>query len=352
MPLAARMALVAAIAALAVVVATTVSGALPRVVGSFGSALGGITGAILKTPVPSPSLPAIPASPTLAAPQEPYTNQATATVAGSVPADVVGHSGFAVRIYIAVPGQPPVAVRDVPVGETTQFAAEDVPLEPGRNDISATTVAPGGESEMSPVVTYVLDQAKPTIAVTSPANKSIVAGPVATITGTTKGQSTIVARNEANGTAASSTAAASGAFSLKVPLSAGTNGINLTATDQAGNVGTTILTLRRGSSNLAVVMAASAYQISAARLPSTIELRAVVTAPGGQRLVGQSVTFTLSIPGVPAITGEDVTDGSGLATFRTTVPAGATLGSGLATAFVTTADYGDASGRTAITIVP
>jgi hypothetical protein len=68
--------------------------------------------------------------------------------------------------------------------------------------------------------------------------------------------------------------------------------------------------------------------------------------------VGQSVTFTLSIPGVPAITGEDVTDASGLASFKTTIPAGATQGSGLATAFVTTADYGDASGRTAITIIP
>jgi hypothetical protein len=54
---------------------------------------------------------------------------------------------------------------------------------------------------------------------------------------------------------------------------------------------------------------------------------------------------------IPALTGEDVTDGSGTATFRATIPAGATEGSGLGTAFVSTAEYGDASGRISITIV-
>jgi hypothetical protein len=67
-------------------------------------------------------------------------------------------------------------------------------------------------------------------------------------------------------------------------------------------------------------------------------------------MVGEVVTFTLTIPGVPAITGDDVTDGSGVARFRTSIPDGATRGSGLATAFVSTADHGDASGRATITI--
>jgi hypothetical protein len=71
----------------------------------------------------------------------------------------------------------------------------------------------------------------------------------------------------------------------------------------------------------------------------------------GRPIAGQAVTFTLSIPGVPALTGDDVTDGSGTARYRTTIPAGATPGSGLGTAFVSTADYGDASGRISITII-
>jgi hypothetical protein len=62
------------------------------------------------------------------------------------------------------------------------------------------------------------------------------------------------------------------------------------------------------------------------------------------------VTFTLSIPGVPVITGDDASDASGMATFRMTIPGGATEGSGLATAFVTAAGFGDASAQIPITI--
>ena len=40
-------------------------------------------------------------------------------------------------------------------------SSENLPLEPGRNDVTATLVGPGGESEPSPVVTYVLDTSKP-----------------------------------------------------------------------------------------------------------------------------------------------------------------------------------------------
>ena len=77
----------------------------------------------------------------------------------------------------------------------------------------------------------------------------------------------------------------------------------------------------------------------------------MLTDPDGRAVAGQLITFTLTIPGVPAITGDDRTDASGAATFRTTIPAGASTGSGLATAFASTDELGDASGRVAITIV-
>jgi len=76
-----------------------------------------------------------------------------------------------------------------------------------------------------------------------------------------------------------------------------------------------------------------------------------VTDPGGLPLPGVTVTFTLSIGNVPALTGEDTTDGSGRATYRTIIPKGATVGIGLGTAFVTAAGLGDASDRVTITIV-
>ncbi|HYN47886.1 MAG TPA: Ig-like domain-containing protein [Candidatus Nanopelagicales bacterium] len=351
MPLPARLALLVALVALAAVVVSTVTGVLPRVVSAVGTALGGIADTVLPTASPSASLAPIPAPPTLVAPATAYTNQPTATLVGTVPLEVVRQDGFLVRIYVALPDQEPVAVRDVAVGETPSFVVENLPLEPGRNDVTATLVGPGGESETSPVVTYVLDTSKPKITVTAPEDGATVNGATATITGKTQGRSVVVARNEANGTSATATADGKGAFTLEVTLRSGANGITLTATDPAGNVGTAILTIRRGSGTLDLGLSASAYRISAARLPRTIELRARVTDPDGGLLSQQAVTFTLSIPGVPVITRDSVSDASGVAIFRTTIPAGATVGSGLATAFVITEEFGEASAQISITIV-
>ena len=351
MPLAARLALVVAVVALAAVVVSTVTGGLPRVVSAIGTALGGIADTVLPTTSPSASLAPIPAPPTLVSPEKAYTNKQTATLLGTVPLEVVGRGGFLVRIYVALPDQEPVAVRDVTVGETPSFVVENLPLEPGRNDVTATCVGPGGESETSSVITYVLDTSKPKITVTAPEDGATVNGATATVTGKTQGNSVVVARNEASGTSATATADAKGAFALRVTLRPGANGIALTATDPAGNVGTAILTVRRGSGSLDLALGASAYRISAARLPRVIELRARVTDPDGGLLSRQVVTFTLSIPGVPVITGDDTSDGSGMATFRTTIPAGATAGSGLATAFVSTAEFGEASAQISITII-
>jgi hypothetical protein len=351
MPLPARLALLVALVALAAVVVSTVTGVLPRVVSTIGTALAGIADTVLPTPSPSASLAPIPVPPTLVAPDKPYTNKPTATLVGTVPLAVVGRDGFLVRIYVTLPDQDPVAVRDVGVGETPSFVVEDLPLEVGRNDVTATLVGPGGESETSPVVTYVLDTSKPAVTVTTPKNGATVNGATAKITGKTQGNSVVVARNEASGTTATATADAKGAFTLEITLRSGSNGIALTATDPAGNVGTAVLTLRRGSGALDLALSASAYRISAARLPRSIELQARVTNPDGRLLARQLVTFTLSIPGVPVITGDDTSDAAGMATFRTTIPAGATQGSGLATAFVSTTEFGEASAQISITII-
>ena len=150
--------------------------------------------------------------------------------------------------------------------------------------MTATLVGPGGESEPSPVVTYVLDISKPKMTVTEPADGATVNAETATITGKTQGKSVVVARNEANGTSATARAdPTTGSFTLEVTLQRGTNGIALTATDLAGNVGTAVLTVLRGSGSLEVGLSASAYRISAARLPRTIEPHRPGHEPGWQR---------------------------------------------------------------------
>lgn len=350
MPAAARLALLVAVAALAAVILSTVTGVLPRVVDSVGGAVSGLAGKVLVSPSPAPTSIRVPPPPTLVAPRRPYTNQPAVTLAGTVPEQVTGHSGYIVRIYVALPDSEPVAVRDVAVGETPSFTVADLPLEKGRNDVSATIVGPGGESDPSPVVTVVRDVSKPTLTISTPKNGATINSPTATVTGKTQASSAVVARNEANGSSASTTADGSGRFSVKVALAAGQNAIALTATDPAGNVGTAVVTVRRGSGHLTVALTASAYRLSAAGLPKDVELRAVVTNPDGAPLANQTVTFTLTIPGVPALTGDALTDASGMAKFRTTIPAGATIGSGLGTAFVSVPILGDASGRVSLTI--
>ncbi len=250
------------------------------------------------------------------------------------------------------PKKQPTLVREIPLGETLTFSIPDVPLTPGRNDFTATIFGPGGESAPSPIITYGLDTTTPKITFTAPTDKSTVNADSVTITGKTEGRSAIKALDQADGRTVLGTADPTGAFQIVMPLTGGTNAISVTATDPAGNAGTSLLTVLRGTGALKVVLTASTYRISAAKLPQTLVMSAVATDPAGNGLPGRDITFTLSIPGVPVLTGQGTTDTTGLATFQATVPAGATPGSGPGTAFLTTPEYGDASGGVVITITP
>jgi hypothetical protein len=340
--------------ALGAVVLFTMIGTLPRVVSTVGGAFSGITGAVVpSSPSPSPSLAAVPGAPVLNVPAQSTTNQPTVTITGSVPAGIGSQrTEYMIRLYVTLPKSQPALVREIPMGETLDFTIPDVALQPGRNNFTATIRGPGGESAPSPVVTYGLDTTPPKITLAAPADKSTVNADSVTITGKTQGRSTIKALDQANGRTVLGAADGTGAFQVVMPIADGTNTISLTATDPAGNVSTSTLTVLRGTGTLKVVLTASAYRISAAKLPRTLVLSAVATDPAGNGLPGRDITFTLSIPGVPLITGQSTTDTTGLATFQTTVPAGATTGTGPGTAFLATPEYGDASGGVVITITP
>jgi hypothetical protein len=342
-----------AVVALGAVVLFTIIGVLPGIVSTVGGVVSGIAGAVLPSPSPSPTLAIISASPVLDAPTEAATNQASVTVTGSVPASISGQrAGIMIRLYVALPNKAPVQVTEVPLGELPSFAIPDVALQPGRNDFSATVVGPAGESKASPIVTYVLDTAKPTLTISSPKDKATVSGASVTIVGKTQGASTVSARNAANARTAIGAADGTGSFQVALPLADGTNAISVTATDPAGNAATAVLTVQRGTGKLKVTLTASASKISAKQLPSMLKLSAVATDPGGKSLAGRDITFTLNILGVPPITGQATTNASGVAVFGTLIPAGATPGKGTGTAFLTTPEYGNASALVPITITP
>lgn len=350
LPLVAKAILAVALVALAGVVVWSATGQLPRLVGAIGDTIGGIADKVFTTPSPSPTPVAIIPAPHLDPPAEPYTNQATIDVTGTVPAELAGRTGYTIRIWIALPDQLPVQVKEVAVGETPAFVVPAVPLEKGNNDITATIHGPGGDSDSSPIITYIRDVTKPKVTITSPKNGATINNATVKISGKTQGRSAINARNAANGDVGTTTAKTDGTFSVTVALADGANAITVTATDPAGNSASAVVSVRRGSGKLTVKLSASVYRLSAAKLPRALVLTAVVTNPDGAPIPGATVSFTLSIPGVEALTGEAKTNASGVATFRTTVPSGATVGSGPGTALVSTTEFGDASGRVTITI--
>jgi hypothetical protein len=326
-------------------------GGLGTVASGIAGALGGFVDDVTATPPPVASEIPVSTTPNLAQPAEPYTNQETIDLVVTVPASVAGDVDHRIRIYLALKDQAPTPIDEVPVGALQQTIVP-VTLTKGTNDFTVTIVGPGGESEASPVVRYVLDTTIPKVTITSPKSGAVINRASVDIQGRTQGRSTLIARNSENGKSVSGTAAADGTFTLAVPIAFGSNPITITATDPAGNLGEGKVTARRGTGKLTASLSSSVYRIKRSRLPEPIRLTAVVSDPDGRRLAGAGYTFTLSIPGIPTITGEGTTGSDGKASLETTLPKGAAAGQGIATILVTTGEFGRTQDRVVITITP
>jgi hypothetical protein len=349
----ARVLLVVAVVGLGAVVLYTATGGLGTVVASIGTSFGGLVDKLTTTGSPAPSSAVVADAPIVEAPSEPYTNQKHVDIVVTVPSDVVGKTGAVVRLYVAPPKQEPaVAGQDTVIGSTPRVVIPDVVLTKGVNNFGATVVTAGGvESDMSPLVSYILDMSKPKITLTSPKDGATVNRSTVKLTGRTQGRSGLTARNSANGVSTTGTAAGNGSFTLNLALDNGTNAITITATDPAGNVGQLVLSVKRGSGKLTAALTSSTYRLRISRLPEPIELDVLVTDPDGNPLEGASVTFSLTVPGVPPLTFQAETGGDGKASFRTTVPKGATVGTGPASVLVRTDDFGKTTARTVISVV-
>lgn len=334
---------------LGIVVVVGAVGGLSRAVGAVGDIFSGFVDDVTATPQPSATSAVVSDSPTVEAPDEPYTSAASIDLVVTLPASTVGREGATVRVYLTLPDQAaaPIAERAVGVGPRVVFPVE---LTPGENGFSATVVTAGGESEPSPIVTFIRDNELPAIVVSSPKENAVVNRDVVTIVGKTQARSTLVARNASNGASIAGEASSDGSFELVLAIAGGSNAITIAATDPAGNLGETVLTVRRGSGALKAQLSANRYTFSASKLPLDIVLRVIVTDPDGRPLSGATATFSLTIPGLPAITSEAKTGTDGRASFSTSLPKGTAKGQGLATILVTTSEFGTATDRTVITI--
>jgi Glucodextranase, domain B len=346
-----RAGMAVAVMALGVGVFVVASGGLSRVVAAIGSSVDGFIDDLSATPSPRPTVAMVADSPLIEAPAEPYTNQPAIDLVITVPPDVVGDPATRLRLFLALPDQVPAPILEVGIGTTRRVVLPDVELTDGANDFTATLVGPAGESEPSPQVTFVLDTATPKVTLTSPKNGATINRAAVELVGKTQGRSELVARNEANNASVTGSASADGTFKLTLPLVSGTNGITITATDPAGNVGSVVVAVRQGSGKLAANLTASAYQLSVKKLPATLELAVLVTDPDGRPLEGARVTFILTVPGIPPVTAERQTGGDGRAVFRTRVPKGATVGQAGASVLVKAGAFGTTTARTVVRIV-
>ena len=235
--------------------------------------------------------------------------------------------------------------------KTTVFSVTKVPLKVGVNVLTARISGPAGDSPESAAVLVIVDRKAPTVKITSPADGATVNATTVRILGKTQGNSDLIARNETTGQSISGGAATDGTFELKVGIGDGKNTITVHVTDPAGNVAEKQLTVVQGHGRFSASMSASARRVSVTSLPSDIEFTVIVKDPDGARLPGAVVTFSVSVPGITALTKDVKAGADGRAVYRVTIPPGATVGPSIATALVSTQDYGDTTAKVTFQIV-
>jgi hypothetical protein len=350
LPLLVRAGLIAGVAVLGIGVLYIGLGGLRFVAAGIGSSVGGFVDGVTSTPSARASIAVLTDAPTLQQPTEPYTTEPSVDLIVTVPPALAGDTAHRIRVYVQLPDQKPSAIKEVPLADAPRTIVP-VDLLDGNNDFTVTIVGPGGESDPSLSVRYVRDNAPPKITITSPKNNAIVNAKAVQIKGKTQPRTTLLARNEANGSSIVGVAESDGSFKLSLAIAGGVNKIVIDGTDPAGNEAQATLTVKRGTGKLTVSLSASPYQIKRTKLPETVTLTAIVTDPDGKSIAGADVTFTLSMPGIPTVTIDTKTNDSGKATFKTTIPKGATLGDGSATVLVSTDDFGSTEDFTVIKIV-
>jgi hypothetical protein len=324
------------------------TGIVSGVAGAFGDAMSRISSQAPATVGPSGGIMDTPVF------DEPdnggYTNLTPAALLGSIPGSAAGKDGYSVVIYRLGADGGRQKVTQVTVGATTHFVTPAVPLSEGENVFVATLVTPAGEGQPSPSTTIILDTRAPAIKVTSPAANALVAVSSVDVTGLTDAGSTVTIRNEQapGGAAANTTAGTDGKFKLKVAVVAGSNTIDLTSTDRAGNATNTSFTLRRSYGKLAAHLSASPAKFSSSAV-TRLTLTVHATSINGGPLANAKVTFTVTVYGLgPIVSPEMTTDATGTATWTVNI-SGGQAGLGQASALVTGPAGDQTTGTTTIT---
>ena len=315
---------------------------------AFGNSITRLTSQAPATPPPSGVTIDTPVLDT--PPNGGYTNESSVTIQGSVPAASVGKTGYTIHVYVLGKNGAQSEVANVAVGGTTRFSTPQIRLTEGNNAFMATLAAPTGEGQPSPVVTYILDTTPPKITISSPAGGATVSNSSVDVSGTCDVGATITARNEqvTGGALNSQVVDTDGKFKLTIPVVAGPNKVDVTATDRAGNTSSTSLTVNRAYGQLKAYLSVAPSKFAASS-QTKLKLTLRATSFDGGPLANAKVTLTVTIQGLgPIVSPELTTDATGTAIWEVDI-SGASPGTGAASVIVTSPAGDQASATTGIT---
>lgn len=279
---------------------------------------------------PASSLP----TPSLAGAATVVTRESDWQVTVSIPADVPERRRSQLLVY-----RGDEVVAEVPLRRAAELTIDEIPLRRGPNHLTVALRGPSGEGPRSPAVVVTRDDRVPEITVADPAPGTKVNAERITVAGETEAGAQLLLTNATTERSTSASVSSDGSFAGEIGLAVGPNELRLRATDAAGNVATTQLTVDRGEGVAQARLTLSETDFAVRKLPGSISLRVLVVDAQGATVDGAEVVFSLSPPGLPTTTYRTVTVRGEATWLDVSMPRdGATPGEGFATARVTLAD--------------
>lgn len=287
-------------------------------------------GSTPTTARPSPRIPA----PTLEGAATAATRGQEWQITAAIPVDLPERRRTRLLVY-----RGDVVVAEAPVRSSAELTIEGIPLRRGENRLTATLRGPSGEGPPSGELVVTRDDSVPETTVSEPLPNAELKSERLAVVGISEPGAQLTLANSTNGQSSPGAVSSDGSFETEILLALGSNELTLTATDAAGNVDTTQLTVVRleGVPEARLTLSQTAFTVR--RLPGSISLRVLVLDAEGATVDGADVVFSLSPPGLPTTTYRTVTVRGEASWLDVSMPRdGATAGDGFATARVTLGD--------------
>ncbi|MBA3851098.1 MAG: hypothetical protein H0X59_01840, partial [Chloroflexi bacterium] len=244
-------------------------------------------GASARAPA-SPSSAPITASPSTRIPAPTLEGAATAATRGrewqitvAIPADLPERRQTRLLVH-----RGDEIVAEAPVRSRDEVTVEGIPLRRGENRFTATLRGPSGEGPPSAELVVTRDEVVPEISLSEPLSGAKVHSEQLTLMGDTEPGAQLMISNATNERTSPAVVAADGTFQGEIALVLGSNELTLTATDQAGNVDSTELTVvrREGVDEARLILSQTTFPVR--RLPASISLRVLVVDAEGETVDG------------------------------------------------------------------